>query len=67
MSANNPVPRRLREAFFAHMDAHNIDELSDGAWWAVLETAAQAFIQKNRLKWADSNSAVHQYLRSKQT
>lgn len=63
MSRNNPIPVRLRADFKAHMEAHDFDDLSDGAWFATLETAAQQFIDKHRLRFADNNSAAHQYLR----
>lgn len=63
MSRNNPIPVRLRDQFHAHMAAHDFDSMSDGAWFATLETAAQEFIDKHRLKFACNNSAAHQYLR----
>lgn len=63
MSANNPIPVRLRDQFRAHMDAFNNDDLPDGAWFGVLEEAAQQFIDRHRIKWACNNSAAHQYLR----
>lgn len=63
MGCNNPIPVRLRDAFVSHMVAHDFEHMSDGAWFATLETAAQEFIDKHRLKYADNNSATHQYLR----
>lgn len=48
------------------MDAHDFDDLPDGAWFAVLEDAAQQFIDTNRLGKACNNSAAHQYLRLKE-
>lgn len=63
MSRNNPIPERLRDKFKAHMQAHDFDGMPDGAWFATLETAAQQFIDKNHLRFADNNSAAHQYLR----
>jgi hypothetical protein len=63
MSRNNPIPMRLRDAFVAHMVSHDFEQMSDGAWFATLETAAQQFIDKHRLKFACNNSAAHQYLR----
>lgn len=59
----NPIPVRLRGEFQGFMDAHNIDDLPDGAWWCHLEEAAETFIKQKKLKWADSNGAVHQYLK----
>lgn len=63
MSRNNPIPVRLRAEFKAHMEAHDFDSMSDGAWFATLESAAEDFIDKHRLKHADRNDAAHQYIR----
>lgn len=63
MSRNNPIPTRLREKFIGAMQEADNDDLPDGAWFAVLEDAAQRFIDKHRLQFADNNTAVHQYLR----
>ena len=63
MSANNPIPARLRPKFQAFMAARDNADLPDGAWFAVLEQSAQEFIDKHRLKWACNNSAAHQYIR----
>jgi hypothetical protein len=65
MSRNNPIPERLRTQFFCFMDSYAdvAEDLPDGAWFATLEEGARKFIKKNNLKFADDNSAVHQYLR----
>lgn len=63
MSAKNPIPVRLRAKFKAHMEAHDHEDLPDGAWFAVLEEGAQSFIDKFNLKFACNNCAAHQYLR----
>ena len=63
MSKNNPIPVRLRDKFKSHMDANNFDEMPDGAWFFTLENAAEEFIERHHLKFADSNNAAHQYLR----
>jgi hypothetical protein len=63
VSRNSPIPVRLRSAFVAHMVSHDFEQMSDGAWFATLEAAAQEFIDKHRLKFACNNSATHQYLR----
>lgn len=65
MSRNNPIPVRLRDKFVAHMDAAEIDDLPDGAWQAVMEEAAQGFIDRHRLKFADANTSMHQWIRLK--
>ena len=66
MSLNNPIPVRLRPKFFAHMAAHDNDDLPDGAWFANLEAAAEQFMKQHKLngRWQDPNSAAHQYIRS---
>lgn len=63
--SRNVIPMRLRERFKAHMAAHDNDDLPDGAWWAVLEEAAQKFLDTHRINkpWQDANSAAHQYIR----
>jgi hypothetical protein len=43
------------------MDAHDHDELPDGAWFAILETAAESFMEANKIR-GDKNDAVHQWL-----
>lgn len=55
------IPKRLRDKFIAHMDAHNFDEMPDGAWFATLETAAIEFLQRHKLR-GDENDATHWYL-----
>lgn len=65
MSRNNPIPVRLRAKFIAHMDGAELDDLPDGAWFAVQEEADQQFIDGHNLKFADANSAVHQWHRLK--
>ena len=66
MSRNNPIPVSLREKFKAHMEAHDWDDLPDGAWFANLEDAAERFCKNYKLHFACRNSATHQYLRMKQ-
>ena len=63
MSRNNQIPVRLRTEFKECMDAMNLDDMPDGAWFAILEDTAQNFIDEHGLKYADSNDATHQYLR----
>ena len=62
---SKPIPKQLIPAFTAHMDAHNFDDLPDGAWFAVLEDAAQQFLDANKLRGCN-NDATHQYLRLKE-
>lgn len=68
MSKNNPIPTRLREKFKDHMAEHDMDDLPDGAWFAVLEEAAGCFMRKHGLTfpWQCPNTATHQYLRMKE-
>jgi hypothetical protein len=57
------IPVRMREAFKAHMDAHNRDDLPDGAWMEVLKEAAAKFIKRKKLMWIYDHDAVIQYLK----
>lgn len=61
---SNPIPRGLRPAFIAHMAAHDNNDLPDGAWFAVLEDAAESFMKSHKLTqpWRCPNDAVHAYL-----
>ena len=63
----NPIPAPLRQRFMVFMEAHDIADLPDGAWFANLEAAAQAFMDANGLtqKWMCNNDAAHQYLKLK--
>jgi hypothetical protein len=36
--------------------------LPDGAWWAILEEGADAFLIRHHIKGVDANDAVHFYL-----
>lgn len=57
----NPIPASKRDEFIAYMDAHDHDDLPDGAWFAVLGEAADRFIREHRLR-GDSDDAVLQYI-----
>ena len=61
MSKNKPIPPALRQEFMAHMEAHDFDDMPDGAWFATLENAAQQFMDSHKLKGCN-NTAAHQYL-----
>lgn len=50
---NCPIPKKHRDAFVAHMQAHDIDDLPDGAWLAVLTDAARAFMKDNNIRAED--------------
>lgn len=43
------------------MRLHDHEDLPDGAWFAMLEEAAQQFMDDHKLRGCN-NSAVHQYL-----
>lgn len=62
MNNTTPVPYALRLEFLGYMDAHNDPDASDGAWFTLLEQAADWFLQEHQLPGC-YNSAVHQYLR----
>lgn len=63
---SNPIPKALRPAFLAHMQAHDLDDLPDGAWFANLEAAAQQFMDTHQLTepWMCNNTATHWYLQT---
>lgn len=44
------------------LDAWNNDDLPDGAWWAVLEEGAEAYIKDRKLKKTDAFDLVHVYI-----
>ena len=47
------------------MEAHDFDNLPDGAWFHCLEQAAQEFLNKHKLTKPCANTATHRYLRGK--
>lgn len=61
--SKGPIPKHLLNEFVAHMAAHDNDDLPDGAWFAVLEEAAEQFMAIRRLR-GDRNDAAHQYVRA---
>jgi hypothetical protein len=48
------------------LSAFDDDDLPDGAWWAVLESGAEAFIHEYGVKGKDENDLVHEYLQALQ-
>lgn len=60
------IPTRLQAEFMGWMDAHNDDDMPDGAWFATLEQAGQEFMEKHGLirGTLDGNDAAHFYLQS---
>ena len=58
---SRPIPKRLRDEFVAFMEAHDDNDLPDGAWFARLEEGACEFLETHNLR-GDQNDAVHQYL-----
>lgn len=60
--ARHPIPKNLYIAFMAHCDGvYSDDSLPDGAWFAMLEEQAKAFMGEYKLTGCE-NSAVHQLL-----
>jgi len=55
------IPKHLREEFMSYMEAHDNDDLPDGAWFCVLENAGEQFLQEHKPK-GDGNDAAHLYL-----
>ena len=62
---SHPATTKLREEFTKHMEAHDFDNLPDGAWFHCLEQAAQEFLNKHKLTKPCANTATHRYLRGK--
>ena len=60
------IPSNKRDEFIGHMDARNDDDAPDGAWFAMLEQAAQEFMTKHNIHWGDGNDGAHYYLRLKE-
>lgn len=61
---SNPIPQKHLAEFIGFMEAHDFDEMSDGAWFATLETAAYQFMKEKKIRGCN-NDAAHQYLRKK--
>jgi hypothetical protein len=59
---STPIPKHLSQEFVAYMGAHDFDDMPDGAWFCMLEEAAQQFLDQHKLKGCN-NDAAHQYLR----
>lgn len=55
------IPERLKDEFIGYMQAFDMDDLPDGAWFAVLEEEAWKFMKRRNIK-GDSNTATFQYL-----
>jgi len=64
MNTHN-IPKKLHAEFICWMELgdHFDDDMSDGAWFAYLENAAQNFMDEHKIK-GDSNEAVHFYLKT---
>lgn len=52
-----------RKDFLGHMAAYDNDDLPDGAWFAVLEEAAEGFFKERGLN-IDRNDGAHMYIQS---
>ena len=65
MSRKSPIPVNARAQFAQYMDLHDDTALSERKRFEQLEQAAARFCQNNGLRYADSYSAAHQYLRMK--
>jgi hypothetical protein len=59
------IPSKIRDEFIGYMDVANDDDAPDGAWFAMLECAAEEFMRKNRVHWGDGNDGAHYYLELK--
>jgi len=54
--------KEMNDELFWFIDAHDDDDLSDGAWWAVLEDAVRYWNKEHGTE-LDENDTVHEYLR----
>ncbi len=57
-----PISKDHLDDFMAHMNTHDFDELPDGAWFGILEEAAEQFMGERKIRRGSSNDAVHQYM-----
>ena len=58
-------PMALVEEFMGFMAAHDCDQLSDGAWFQMLEDAAKSFCEVRKLGGICPNDLAHFYIRKK--
>lgn len=61
MRVKGPIPDYKLQEFIEWMRLHDHEDLSDGAWFAVLEEAAQQFMAMHKLKGCNNRAAL-QYL-----
>lgn len=60
---SGPIPASKMPEFMAAMEAADNDDLPDGAWFAVLEEAAERVMRQHHIK-GDRNDAVHQWVQA---
>ena len=60
------IPKKFHNEFVLWMAANDMEDLPDGAWWAMLEEAAEEFMKNRQIKGC-SNDAVHLYLSESQS
>ncbi len=60
------IPVGLRAKFHAWMEAHNIDSMSDGAWFYTLEQAGNQFCEDHNITYMDGNDCAHYYLKRRE-
>lgn len=58
------IPKRLMNEFCAHMHANDMPDMPEGAWFSMLEEAADRFMTENNLRGC-RNDATHQYLNTR--
>lgn len=57
------IPDSLMAEFAESLQfTYDLDDVSDGAWFSMLENDAWHFIQSHNLKGVDENTAVHQLI-----
>jgi hypothetical protein len=59
------LTRIATEDLVAFMAPYDMDDLPDGAWFHLLEEAAEKYIKETGIKGWDENSLAHYYLNNK--
>ena len=59
------LSKDLQDELMGWMEAHDNDDLPDGAWFCMLEQAAEAFIKQHKLKGFHENDLAHLYIQQK--
>lgn len=58
---SNPIPDKLIDEFIVEIWAYHEENLSDGAWFCMIENQCEEFMRKHKIKGCP-NDAAHQLL-----